>query len=150
MHRASGRISGGSRRGQMFVVTAIFLAGLIFAVQSMAFQYLSVDSREGFMLDEYGIAKGVRDAVDATVAGSPDCGSLGVNMKLLRRFIETQGSDMGYLTEFGYSLDCSAFGSNPVSPVPLLNVSIRVLGGGKDSTSRLSFYKTASPPQRRY
>jgi hypothetical protein len=128
------------KRGQMFVVTTIFLVSLIFVVQQLLFQYASVDPKEGFQYNEYGIVKSIRDAANATLANSGYCDALAANMEILNSFINSRSASTGYAIEFSYALDCSAFGNSPPSPAPL-NVTVRFLGSNIDSTSRFSFYK---------
>jgi hypothetical protein len=124
----------------MFVVTTIFLVSLIFVVQQLLFQYTSVNPKEGFQYNEYGIVKSIRDAANATLANSSDCGALKTNMEILKSFLDSRSASTGYAIEFSYAMDCGALGSSPPGPAPL-NVSIRFLGSNIDSTSSFSFYK---------
>jgi len=129
------------RRGQMFVVTTVFLVGLIFVVQQLLFQYASVDPRTGFQFNEYGLVKGVRDAANAALAGSADCGALKANMEVLKSFLDSRSASAGYAIEFSYVIDCQSFGNSPPSPAPL-NITVRILGSDIDSTSRFSLYRS--------
>jgi hypothetical protein len=124
----------------MFVVTMVFLVGLIFTVQQLLFQYASVNPREGFLVNEYGVMKGAVDAVNATIMGSPDCSSFRSNLDNLKSFLGSRGAVTGYSIEIGYNLSCDYWGNIYPNPAPV-NVSVRVLGNKIDSTSRLRLYK---------
>jgi len=128
------------KRGQMFVITTVFLVGLIFVVQQLLFQYTSVDPRSGFQFNEYGLVESIRNAANATLTSSADCDALNANMDVLRSFISSRSASTGYAIEFDYASDCSALGNSPPDPAPL-NVSVRVLGSGIDSTTKFSLYK---------
>jgi len=127
-------------RGQMFIVTAVFLVGLIFVVQQILFQYESVDPRTGFQYNEFGAVASLRDAVNATLANSTDCDNLAANMDVLKSFIDYRSASAGFTEELKYSIDCASFWNNPPS-LPPLNATIRFLGSNIDSTSNFIFYK---------
>jgi len=128
------------KRGQMFVITTVFMVGLIFMVQQLLFQYTSVDPRSGFQFNEYGLVKSIRDAANATLLNSADCPALGADIEALKSFLNARSASAGYAMEFGYAIDCTSFGNTPPNPAPL-NVTIRILGSGIDSTSSFGLYK---------
>ena len=123
----------------MFIVTTIFLAGLVFAVQQIMFKYVSVDPKTGFSFDDYGIIKGVRDASNMSLASSADCAELEQRMASLKAFLERRSSAVGYSLNLDYRIDCTRFGNSPQSPAPL-NVTVRVISSRTDSSSGFLLY----------
>ncbi len=93
----------------MFVVTTIFLVGLIFVVQQLLFQYMSVDPKAGFEFNEYGIVKSLAAAANATLQGSSNCAALENDMEVLKNFIESRTITAGYFVDFNHNVNCSAF-----------------------------------------
>jgi hypothetical protein len=125
----------------MFVVTTVFLVGLVFTVQQLLFQYTSVNPKDAFLMNEYGIVKSVRDAVTTTMHGSATCQDFKNNMGVLESFLDKRGAITGFSIELKHNVTCEYWGNAYPDPVPA-NISVRVLGGKVDSTTKFGVYRT--------
>ena len=94
-------------KAQMFVVTMIFLAGLIFFVQQALFGYTALDLTEPFEADEFYTNENIRDIVDEIIEGSAT--SEEANEKILEftDFVKGEVVKRGYELKGDYLLDCS-------------------------------------------
>ena len=133
-----------ARKGQMFVVTAVFLTGLLFAVQQVLFTYSALDLSEPFQTKEHRMLKTVIDGINESIrahtdTGDPqsDCQEFDRNLKELIAMITDDFSSEGYLLKVNHDLECSNWGnSDPPAP---LTVSMSFIGA-YDASGILYFY----------
>jgi hypothetical protein len=114
------------RKGQMFVVTAVFLTGLLFAVQQALLVYSSLDLSEPFRVKEHMMVRDAINSINETILKAQDCSVFDRNLKELFAALRDEFTSEGYLLELGYSIDCDSW-SNTGPPAPL-TVSIGFVG----------------------
>ena len=95
-------------KGQMFIVTMIFLVGLIFFVQQTLFGYTALDLSDPFQEDDYYIIKNIEDGVDEIIGTSSTCEEADEKIWDFIEFVRRQNIKRGIEPELGYRLNCSA------------------------------------------
>ena len=129
----------------MFVLTMIFLIGLIFAVQQILFQYTALDLSAPFRQNPVYLLQNTKTLINASIRSTPECADFGAKMKEFNDFLNTRAPQRGYIISMSYRLNCSNYWNNlPPSPAPL-NVSIIIQGGAiqggvSEASSILSLY----------
>lgn len=91
----------------MFVVTMIFLVGLIFFVQQALFGYISLDLTEPFQEDDYYVKQNIRYAVDEMIGMSSTCPEANEKIYEFIDFVKREVVKRGYELEGDYLLNCS-------------------------------------------
>ncbi len=131
----------GNRKGQMFVLTMVFLVGLVFVIQQGFISWFgySVDLHSGIQRNDYYLFENVKSMAGQTLLGSGDCDSARDNLNDLRSFLNSRIL-RGYSLDFKYRLYCSNWNNLPPSPAPL-NVTIHVTGEETDTHGDFLFYR---------
>lgn len=91
----------------MFVVTMIFLVGLIFFVQQALFGYTALDLSEPFKTDDYYVNENIREGVNEIIGNSTTCEEANLRIYEFIDFVQRQTVKRGYELELNYLLDCS-------------------------------------------
>lgn len=130
------------RKGQMFVMTMVFLIGLVFVIQQSFMNWFaySIDFYANTQRNDYYIFDSVRDMSQATLSTSSSCTEARENFKEMSSFLQSRVLG-GYFLEFNTKLDCSKWSNSPPQAPPL-NVTIHVTGEGVDSYSNFNLYRT--------
>jgi hypothetical protein len=128
----------GVSKGQMFVLTVIFLMGSVFAVQQILFSYASTDFAADSGNDDFYVLKTVRDAAAATVALSPDCANVSGSLAEFEGFLRT-GAVGGFLVTADHDLECANWGNSPPAPAPV-TLTVYVKGRGLDTLATYELY----------
>jgi hypothetical protein len=89
------------KKGQMFIVTMVFLAGLIFTVQQLLFQYSFLDLSEPLRDLDANLLGSIRDMFSEGLAASPDCQSAVWAAQEIHTFLSAQ-TFRGMDLEFKY------------------------------------------------
>jgi len=110
--------------GQMFIVTVVFLVGLIFTVQQLVFQYTYLDMPSTFRSDDYGLLEGIKAVMNQTVASSSGCQEALKRIDEASLFIESREIS-GYSVAIISSSNCALWASRPPSPAPI-NMTISI------------------------
>jgi hypothetical protein len=127
------------RKGQMFVITMVFLVGLVFSVQSLLFSYSQTDLSSGKSQDAYTI-KNMEEVLQSALDSSPDCREARDNVDMLENMVSrTMGS--GSQVRFNGGINCTATG-DWTSP-PELVVDVMISGSPGETWTTLSL--TRSP-----
>ena len=71
-------------KAQMFIITIVFLVGLIFAVQNSLSQYTFLDISKTFSRNDLPIFLGVKDSLETIFARSDTCDDLRRNIQELK------------------------------------------------------------------
>jgi len=100
-------------KGQMFIVTLVFLAGMIFTVQSSLSQYSVINLAETFETNEFYTTESITSVFENTIAASLTCEEAGVSLADLETFIERRVV-RGSIVELDYHLDCNSWSTPPV------------------------------------
>ena len=90
-------------KAQMFVVTAIFLATMLFTVQQMFITYAQIDVSEPFDTKQVYVLRSIIGSVNDTIRDSGSCQEFQQNLEMLLDEIKFDVSREGYLmnTQFG-------------------------------------------------
>lgn len=132
----------GAKKGQFFVVSIVFMVGMIFAVQQVLFNYSRVDMSSPFEIRDAEVFDSVVGVVNRTVKESFYCndtkdGFQGRLDKLKASLLEEFGRE--YSIEILYNLDCSKWGNSPPNPAPL-SLSLSVNRQGRDTRGTFQMY----------
>ena len=131
-----------AKKAQMFVVTAVFLTGLLFAVQEAMLTYAYIDMSGIFKSRENYMLMNLIDGINESARGPDDdisgCHEFEKNLKEL---ILLAGSDInmqGYHIEVYYDLNCSYWNNTYPGKAPLRLTMIFI--GTYDASGTLQFY----------
>lgn len=124
----------------MFVVTMLFLIGLIFFVQQLILQYNALDLSAPLRQNEFYLLDNTKDVINLTLKSTPDCPTFRHKMEEYKDFLNTRAAKVDYDLSLSYLLDCAKWG-NPQGSNPPLNLTIRVLGKGSETTSIVYMYR---------
>lgn len=132
----------GSEKGQLFMVSIIFLIGMIFIVQQNLFQYTNIEMSEPFQEKDIIILENVAKAINRTISETQYCNATEDNfasrMEELKRILLREYGRY-YNIEMAYELDCSEWYSKPGGTAPL-KVTISVSGLERDTRGTFDFY----------
>ena len=126
-------------KAQMFVLTMIFLMGLIFAVQQLLFQYTALDLSAPFRQNPVYLLENTKNIINRTIRSTPECADFGAKMEEFNDFLNTRVPPGGYIISLSYRLNCTYWNNLPPNPTPL-NVSIFIQGRGSEASSILYLY----------
>ncbi len=128
----------GAKKAQMFVATAVFLTGLLFAVQQALLAYTMLDLTKPFQTDESFVATNIVDSINYTIRATDDCPEFENNLKEMLSVMRDDLSKQGYLLQTSYALNCSYWNYVPPAHSPL-NITI-ILAGDYSSFANMKFY----------
>lgn len=117
-------------KAQMFIVTMIFLVGLIFFVQQALFGYTSLDLSKPLREDEYPVIMNIKDSMGEIMASSGSCQEAEENLRDFIGFAKKESLQSGYELDIGYTLEC---------PAGILTVTIDVVQGGISTKGAFRF-----------
>lgn len=132
----------GAKKGQLFVVSIVFMIGMIFAVQQVLFNYSRVQMSSPFEIHDAEVFDNILDIVNRTAMESYYCnetkdGFHGRLESLKASFLEEFGRD--YSIEILYTLDCSKWENSPPNSAPL-SLSLSVNRQGRDTRGTFQIY----------
>ena len=130
-------------KGQMFVLTMIFLMGMVFVVQQILFTYSSVDLAAGMENDDYYFMKGLRDAAEQTVITTSDCANVSRNLNEFEGFFRSHVMESNFVVSADHELNCGNWDNLPPAPPPVV-MTVYVKGKGFDSAARFDLYHRVS------
>lgn len=95
------------RKAQMFIVTMVFLTGLIFAVQQLLFQYTLIDLSRPLQQTDFYLLSSIGDIFNLTIYGL-NCSNLNSREQVLNNLVELDAwlnrqSFGGYSLELMYN-----------------------------------------------
>lgn len=131
----------GKKKAQMFIITTLFLIGLIFSVQQMIFQYTAIDLSSTFRENNIYLLQNTKNIINKTIRSAPDCQDFRTNMKELNDFLNSRIPLGGYSLSLSYQLDCSNWGNSLPNPAPL-NLTLQIIGKNVDTSARMNLYHT--------
>ena len=128
----------GAKKGQMFVVIAIFLTGLIFTVQTALITYSVLDISGPYQTREHYLTSNIIDELNSTIRSTANCDSFGNNLREMLTVFRDDLTAEGYLMDVNYDLNCTFWNTRPPARAPL-RASI-TFTGAYDSSGLFSFY----------
>jgi hypothetical protein len=126
-----------ARKAQMFVVTMIFLIGLIFSVNSLLFQYTALDLSTPFRENTVYLLQNTKGIINNTIKTTPDCADFTTKMKELKDFLDRRIPRGGYSLSLSYQVNCTNWDSVTNPP---LNLTIQIVGKNADTSARVYMY----------
>lgn len=132
-------------KGQMFIITMVFLTGLVVFVSQMLLSYSAVDVSDvpdrtgGFVIKEYV------SIINDTLQSSRNCTDAVDNVRELHGFLERLVTE-GYYSKITYDrkaeprIDCDRFNDLSGS-VPLFSADIDIMTGFTDVKGLYDFYR---------
>jgi hypothetical protein len=126
------------KKGQIFIVTMVFLIGLIFSVQQLLVQYTAIDlSLPPRSSDSY-FMKNMESSFQAALDSSTGCNETRTNIEELKNLI-TQGVREGHSVDISGDLNCP--GGGWPSP-PELTVTVNMKGDTSETRARFELSRT--------
>ncbi len=131
----------GGKKGQMFIITMVFLVGLVFVVQQGFVNWFaySIDFYSETQKNDYYLFNNAKDMTDQTFLGSATCTEARNNLNDLTTFFNTRVLT-SYFLEFSYSLECGNW-PNTAPADPPLDVTIHIKGENTDTQEDFSLYR---------
>jgi hypothetical protein len=131
------------RKGQMFVVTAVFLASMLFAVQQIFITYASLDTAEPFESKQAYVMGNIIDSINDTILtagpGTTGCRQFQKNLDELLSIIKDDVSSEGFILEADYEMDCGNWDNSYPNPPPM-KLSIRFVETYNIDGNVIDFY----------
>ena len=126
-------------KGQMFVITMIFLASMLFTVQSLLFTYNEIDlSHPPQNLDAY-VVENMESLFQEALDSSTDCLEAKNNILLLKSIISEKISSGQEIRVTG-NINCTTGGGWPSSG-PDLFIQVLITRGSGETWSSLELYR---------
>lgn len=123
-------------KAQMFIVTIVFLVGLIFTVQQSLFQYSFLDLPAQSERNDYYIFSNVKDIINQTIRTAETCLEAEQNVEETAAFLDKQILKGGYVLEIIWSFECANWDTQD----PVLNLTIHLKGADTDTTGTFYLY----------
>lgn len=131
-----------SKKGQLFLVSVVFLIVMIFVIQQSLFSYGYIDPSEAYDSRVVDILADLIEEVNLTIRNADVCSgtkdSFEENMRDMKSSL-LQEFGRAYSIEMIYELNCS-FWPNPPPQDPPLFMTLSVTGPGKDARATYGFY----------
>jgi hypothetical protein len=127
-------------KGQMFVLTIIFLTGLIFVVQENLTGYSYFDFSEPLQSNDIYFFNNVMDMFNDTMVTTTDCTSAQSNIEELMLFLSRKIIRGGFTLDLRKRLNCDNWGNTPSSNNPPLNLTVHVIGKESDTLEMVYMY----------
>lgn len=123
----------------MFVVTLIFMVGLIFTVQQALFRYSELDLSAPFIEGDSYFIRNTIEVFNDTVRNSGSCAQAEVNLKELSYVLAEKSAERGFSANLVYDLNCSLWGNQPPQAAPV-TLNMQIEGKGVTSSGTKYFY----------
>ena len=110
------------KKAQMFVVTAVFLASMLFVVQQALITYSALDMSGPFKTKQLYMLKNIVDSINRTIKNpnpAITCQDFDKNLDELLSLLKDDASSEGYLLETDYYPDCSSWDNEYPQKAPL-------------------------------
>jgi len=127
-----------TKKAQMFVVTAVFLATMMFVVQQIFITYAVLDVSAPFKTKEVYVIRGIIDSVNQTIKTTGSCQDFQRNLDELLGLLKDDVSAEGYLMDARYEINCTNWNTAYPGEAPL-SLSLR-LSETYDATGIIDFY----------
>ncbi len=131
-------------KGQMFILTIVFLVGLIFVVQQNLAGYSSFDLSEPFKSNDFYIFRDVRNMFEDTTETSATCDDARNNLRELNNYLGRKILPGGFTLSLEYSLDCAYWDNIDPNPTPV-SLLIRIIGKNSETSGEFEIYHQVPP-----
>ena len=128
-----------SSKGQMFIVTMVFLIALIFSVQQLLLQYTAIDLSTPPQTTDTYLVENMEPIFQAALDSSDDCEEARTNVRELENLI-TRTIKGGYSIDIYGDIACSPSGEWPSAPE--LTILVTVTGETSETKAEFKLYRT--------
>jgi hypothetical protein len=135
---------GRYRKGQMFIVTIVFLVGVVFVVQQILLQYSYVDMPSAYQGGDFHILRSAETIATRAVTVASTCFEAERNLEESILFLRDQVAG-GYSLNVDYSVNCTNWGNMYPDPGPV-SALIKVTSENSESTNNMVIYSTGAYP----
>lgn len=137
-------IKGKHSKGQMFIVTIVFLVGVVFVVQQILLQYSYLDMPSTYRAGDFHLLKSAETIATRAVTVASTCLEAEKNLEESLLFLGDQAAG-GYSLDVDYSVNCSNWGNKYPEPGPVTAL-IKVSSENSESTNNMVIYSTGAYP----
>lgn len=129
------------KKGQMFIITMVFLVGLVFVIQQgfMNWFSYSIDYSSRMQMSDYYLFENMKSMARTSLMAASSCSEARDNLNELSTFLNTNVIK-GYDLDFTYRINCAYWGNTPPNPAPL-NLTIHIRGEDTDTYQNLFLYR---------
>ena len=112
------------KKAQMFLLTFVFLSGLVVAVAGLISQYSQIDLSEPYLTSDAFLVKSIESTFESAL--TDNCSKANQNLEEMKNWFERQAF---YPMQTDWSLNCSNFNWSAPWPAPMqLNFSLTAPG----------------------
>jgi hypothetical protein len=131
------------RRGQMYIVTMVFLAAMVFGIQGLLLAYSDIDLSRSYQSADPYIIDNIEDIFQSALESSSDCMEASDNIIELRSMMNSiiQG---GYELRTSGDVNCTDGGDWPATG-PDLALHVTVFSERGESSADFELYHGAAP-----
>ncbi len=132
-------------KAQMLIVTVIFLAGFVFAVQQIFLQSAAIDMPASAQRADFHVMKSIVNAVDEIVQKNKgNCQSVQDKLKELESFIETGSTKREFLVQMDLKVEPVIGSCVPSTGVEHVDMRLFIKGKGTESANDICFENDGS------
>ncbi len=122
----------------MFVITMVFLAGLLLSVQQGLLQYSAVDMRSALSSNDFFLLENIRNVMDITVKNAESCTALKEEIDELEKFMENSLIVSEYFVNIEHEINCNNWYNTPDTGPSPLKLIIKI--SGEKTQTQAAFY----------
>ncbi len=121
----------------MFIVTMIFLAGMISAVQILLLAYSTMDASETLSNNDLYLLNNLKDVTNQTLTSAENCEEFKTRLKELKTFLADTYGSFEYVTDIDFSVNCDNWNNTPPEDAPVtVSLEIKSGSGGYQTVTR--------------
>lgn len=126
-------------KAQMFILTIIFLVGLVYVVQQNLSGYSTLDFSEPFENNDYYIFRNVKDMFNETIRTTEECNDAEKNIDELINFLGRKILYGGFTLDLRYNLNCLYWDNTLPDPAPV-DLTIKIIGKRSETVGSFEIY----------
>ncbi|MCD6590569.1 MAG: hypothetical protein J7K72_01205 [Candidatus Aenigmarchaeota archaeon] len=131
------------KKGQLFLVSIIFLIGTILFIQHALFQYSEIDLSEPFKNQDMNLMETTINLINKTIKNTYFCNETKNNfqekLEYLRHTLSKEQGKGVYSIDIIYDLNCTNWDNVYPHDAPL-KITISVIGFGKEAKGTFNIY----------
>ena len=112
----------------MFIVTMVFLAGMISAVQTLLLTYSTLDVSETLSNNDVYLLNNLKDITNQTLASAENCKEFKTRLQELKTFLSDTYGSFGYVMDIDFFINCDNWNNTPPQDAPVA-VSLEIKSG---------------------
>lgn len=131
-------LRGKQKKGQMFIVTVVFLVGVVFVVQQILLQYSYLDLPSSYQHGDFHLMRSAEIITTRAVTVAGTCTEAEENLKTSLLFLAEQTAG-GYSLDVDYSVNCTNWDNKFPEPGPV-TANIRITSESSETTNTMVVY----------